>query len=172
MMQVKGIEEYKSGKAVKFKKAIGIIAKLKSEGKKVGLCHGGFDLLHAGHIKHFESAKKLCDILFVSITSDKFVALRKGSGRPVFNEKLRAYMIASTEFVDYVMISDFNLGVEVIKALKPDYYIKGIDYENKKDDEIEAERDAVSSVKGKILYTKEPKMSTTEIIQYIKNNIK
>ena len=171
MIQVKGIGEYKSGKVVKFKKAIGIIAKLKSEGKKVGLCHGGFDLLHAGHIKHFESAKKLCDVLFVSITSDKFVALRKGSGRPIFNENLRAYMVATIEFVDYAVISDFNLGVEVIKNLKPSYYIKGIDYEGKKDKEIDAERDAISSVKGEIKYTRDPKMSTTDIINYIKNKL-
>ena len=171
MIQVKGIEEYKSGKVVKFKKAIRIITKLKSQGKKVGLCHGGFDLLHVGHIKHFESAKNICDVLFVSITSDKFVALRKGSGRPIFNENLRAYMVAAIEFVDYSVISDFNLGVEVIKNLKPSYYIKGIDYKGKKDKEIDAERDAISSVKGEIKYTKDPKMSTTDIINYIKNRL-
>ena len=171
MLPIKGIEGYKSDKIVPFRKAIGIISKLKSENKKVALCHGGFDLLHAGHIKHFESAKKLCDVLFVSITSDKFVSLRKGSGRPIFNENLRAYMIAAIEYVDYVVISDFNLGVEVIKTLKPSYYIKGIDYKGKKDKEIDAERDAISSVKGEIKYTKDPKMSTTDIINYIKNRL-
>src|SRR3989338_2695533 len=159
MMPVKEVEEYESDKVVPFKQAIGIISKLKSSNKKVGMCHGGFDLLHAGHIKHFESAKKVCDVLFVSITSDKFVEKRKGSGRPIFNENLRAYMIASLECVDYVMISDFNLGVEAIRVLKPSYYIKGIDYENKKDNEIDAEREAISSVNGSIKYTKEPKMS-------------
>ena len=172
MLTVKNIDEYKSDKVVAFKKAIGIISKLKSKGKKVGLCLGGFDLLHAGHVKHFEEAKKLCDVLFISITSDRFVSTRKGSGRPVFNEKLRAYMIAATEFVDYVVVSDFNTGIEAIKALKPSYYIKGIDYSNKNDPEIGAERDAISSVGGKIKYTKCPKMSTTEIIKYIKTMIK
>lgn len=172
MLTVKNIDKYKSYKIVAFKKAIGIISKLKSKGKKVGLCLGGFDLLHAGHVKHFEEAKKLCDVLFVSITSDRFVSMRKSSGRPVFNEKLRAYMIASMQFVDYVVVSDFNTGIETIKSLKPSYYIKGIDYSNKNDPEIGAERVAISSVGGKIKYTKCQKMSTTEIIKYIKNRIK
>ena len=170
MLPVKSINEYKSNKIISFKKAIDIIKRLKSKGKKAGLCHGSFDLLHAGHVKHFESGKKLCDVLFASITSDNFVEKRKGHGRPIFNEKLRAYMIAAIKFVDYVVISDFNLGVEVIRTLKPSYYIKGIDYENKKDKEIEAERDAISYVRGQIKYTKEPKMSTTEIMRYIKDN--
>ncbi len=172
MLPVKGINNYKSRKVLPFKKSVHVIARLKSKGKKVGLCHGGFDLLHAGHVKHFEEAKKLCDVLFISITSDRFVRIRKGSGRPVFNEKLRAYMIASMEFVDYVVVSNFNTGIEVIKALKPSYYIKGIDYSDKNDPEIGAERDAISSVGGKIKYTEYPKMSTTEIIKYIKNKIK
>ena len=149
-----------------------LIEDLKTKGKKVGMCHGGFDLLHAGHVKHFESAKKLCDVLLVSITSDNFVSKRKGNGRPIYNEKLRAYAIVSIEFVDYVVISDFNTGIETIKTLKPSYYIKGPDYDNKKDDEIDAERDAVASVNGEIKYTDDPKMSTTEIISYIKEEIK
>lgn len=172
MLPVKNIGQYKSGKIVPFKRAIAIISRLKSTGTKIGLCLGGFDLLHAGHIKHFEEAKKLCDVLLVSITSDRFVGIRKGSTRPIFNERLRAYMIASLEFVDYVVISNFNTGIETIKALKPSYYIKGIDYLNKNDPEIDAERKAISLVGGKIKYTECPKMSTTEIIQYIKNRIK
>ena len=60
----------------------------KKNGKKVVMCHGVFDLLHLGHIKHFEKAKSLGDILVVSITADKFV--NKGPGRPAFNESDRA----------------------------------------------------------------------------------
>ena len=63
------------------------LQKLKNKGMKIGLCHGVFDLLHIGHIKHFTSAKKFGDLLVVSITSDKYV--NKGPGRPIFNEKLR-----------------------------------------------------------------------------------
>lgn len=171
MLKIKDIEIYKSEKILDFDKAIKFIKNVKGEGKKVGLCHGGFDLLHPGHIKHFESAKKLCDTLIISITSDRFVEERKGPGRPIFPDKLRAYSIACIKFVDFVVISDFNLGIEVIKILKPSYYIKGPDYTDKDDPEISAEIDAINSIGRGILYTKDPKLSTTSIIGYIKNEI-
>src|SRR5512137_811135 len=131
MMPVQAIDSYRSEKIVKFEDSIRIIGKLKAEGKTVGLCHGGFDITHPGHAKHFEMAKKLCDVLFVSVTSDKFVSERKGSGRPVYTDKLRAYMIANTQNVDYVVITEFKSGVDVIKMLKPSFYIKGPDFINK-----------------------------------------
>ena len=56
--------------------------------KKIILCHGTFDLLHAGHFRHFQDSKNLGDILFVTITSDKYI--NKGPGRPIFNQYLRA----------------------------------------------------------------------------------
>lgn len=157
---------------IDYKTAIKKIREIKNKNKTVGLCHGGFDLLHPGHIKHFESAKKLCDYLFISVTSDKFVTLRKGSGRPVYPEKLRAYSVASIKFVDFVVISDFKKGVEVIKKLRPSYYIKGPDFIHKTTPGITAERKAIKSVGGKIKYTKDSKLSTTEIIKYIKEKIK
>jgi len=171
MLKISNIEGYTSKKIIDYGKAAEKIAEIKENNKTVGLCHGQFDLLHPGHIKHFESAKKLCDVLVVSITSDRFITQRKGQGRPIFNEKLRGYMIAGIEHVDYVFISDFNLGVEVIKTLKPSFYIKGPDYIDKKDEEIDAEREAIKSVGGEIKYTNDPKFSTTEIIEYISKQI-
>jgi|SRR3989344_6733093 len=164
-------EIYTSNKVIGFNTAIKKIADLKSKGKTIGLCHGGFDLLHPGHIKHFESAKKLCDILFVSVTSDKFVEERKGSGRPIYTDKLRAYMVANIFCVDYVVITDFKLGVDVIKGLKPSYYIKGPDFINKTTLGINAEREAIKSIGGEMRYTDDPNFSTTEIIRYIKEEL-
>ena len=172
MLDIKRIDMYKSDKILSFSRAKKLIARLKSENKKVGLCHGGFDLLHPGHVKHFESAKKLCDILFVSITSDKFVSLRKGNGRPIYTDKLRAYMAASIKFVDYVVISNFETAIGVIKILKPDYYIKGSDYIRSTTQGIIAERKAIEYVGGGIKYTSEPKLATSAIIDYIKNKLK
>lgn len=149
-----------------------LIAKYKKQGKTVGLCHGGFDLLHPGHIKHFESAKKLCDILVVSITSDRFVSERKGTGRPIFSDTLRAYMVAHLDVVDYVVTSDFKLGVDVIYRLQPSYYIKGPDMINRQTPGITAERQAIVAIGGKILYTRDPKLSSTEIIDYIQTQMK
>ena len=67
-------------------------------------CHGVFDLLHLGHIKHFESAKTKRDFLIVSITSDKYV--NKGPGRPLFNNDIRANTISALSIVDAVIISN------------------------------------------------------------------
>src|SRR3989344_8992469 len=110
MLKVEAVDQYTSDKIVAFKGAIKLIERLKKSGKTVGLCHGGFDILHPGHVKHFESAKKICDVLFVSVTSNRFVAGRKGSERPIFTEQLRAYSIACLEMVDYVVIADFEKG--------------------------------------------------------------
>ncbi|MBS3113789.1 adenylyltransferase/cytidyltransferase family protein [Candidatus Woesearchaeota archaeon] len=171
-MAIKNIPDvYASNKILDTNEAKRKISEIKSKNKTVGLCHGGFDLLHSGHIKHFESAKKICDYLFVSVTSDRFVSLLKGKVRPIFPDKLRAYSIASIQFVDYVLIADFKLGVEVINILKPSYYIKGPDYMSKHDPDINAERDAIRFVGGEIMYTTEPKLSTSEIIKYIKENL-
>jgi len=168
MLPVSGLSRYRSRKIVPFNKAKKLISGFKSKKRKVGLCHGGFDVLHAGHIRHFESSKKLCDVLFVSITSDRFVAERKGGSRPVFTDRIRAYAVSAVEFVDYVIIADFSTAIEVIKSLKPDYYIKGPDYINRKSAGIERERAAIKSVGGRIIYTRDPKLSTTGIIGYLK----
>ena len=134
---------------------------------KFGLCHGGFDLLHPGHIEHFESASKLCDKLIVSITCDKYVKERKGVNRPIFNENQRAYMIASLEYIDFVVISPYRTGIEIIEELKPTFYIKGPDYKNKQSTGIKNEIKTIQSVGGEILYTDDEKFSTSNLIDKI-----
>ncbi|HAM57093.1 MAG TPA: cytidyltransferase, partial [Candidatus Rokubacteria bacterium] len=73
---------------------------LRAQGKRVVQCHGVFDLLHPGHIRHFEAARAEGDVLVVTVTPDRFV--NKGPGRPVFNQRLRAESIAALQSVDYV----------------------------------------------------------------------
>ena len=116
---------------------------------------------------HFRSAKKHCDVLIVGITSDKFSSQRKSEGRPIYDEKLRAFSVSQLKPVNYVFISNYLTANECIMLVKPDVYIKGPDYENKVDDEIDSERDSVKKAGGKIIYTKDEKLSTTEIIKYI-----
>ena len=99
---------------------------------KIVLTHGVFDLFHIGHLKHLKEAKKYGALLIVSLTRDKNVM--KGPDRPYYNEKLRAEMLATLEFVDYVTFSNSKSAVDVIKKIKPDYYIKGKDYSNDKYD--------------------------------------
>ena len=109
-----------------------IIIKTKKKRKKVVLCHGVFDLLHVGHINHFQYAKSYGDIVIVSVTPDKYV--NKGPGRPAFNEQQRLKALASLECVDYVILNRFSTAVSIIKELKPNIYCKGQDYKNHRDD--------------------------------------
>src|SRR3989338_4083399 len=90
--------------------------------------HGVFDLLHIGHIKHFQAAKKYGDILVVTITPDCFV--NKGPNRPRFTERLRAEAISALDCVDYVIINKWPTAVEAIQLIKPAIYAKGDEYKN------------------------------------------
>ena len=137
----------------------------KSKKKNIVLCHGVFDLLHIGHIKHLKKAKQQGDILLVSITPDKFV--NKGPGRPVFNEYLRAEAISSIDAVDYVVINDSKTAIKPIRLLKPNIYCKGKDYKNAKDDlsgEIINEIKELKKINGKIFFTDEPTFSSSKLI--------
>ena len=94
--------------------------------KKIVLCHGVFDLIHIGHIKYFNSAKKLGDILIVSLTPDRYV--NKGPGRPIFNEKLRSEFLKNISIIDHIVINNLSTSVNIINLLKPNIYCKGSDY--------------------------------------------
>ena len=76
----------------------------RARGRRVVLCHGVFDLLHPGHIRHLEAARHHGDLLVVTITPDRFV--NKGPGRPVFNQRLRAESVAALASVDHVAITE------------------------------------------------------------------
>ena len=144
----------------------------KSSKKKIVLSHGVFDVFHYGHKKHFESAKKFGDILVVSLTSDKFV--NKGPGRPFFNQNIRSDLISALGIVDYVIINDSETPINLLKNLKPDYYVKGPDYSNLNDDitkNIYREKKAVEKSGGKLVFTEDQKFSSTKLINnYLNNN--
>src|ERR1041385_2884329 len=125
------------------------LASLRGHGKKIVHCHGVFDLLHIGHIKHLEAARKLGDALVVTLTPDRFV--NKGPHRPAFPERLRAEALASLACVDFVSINEWPTAVETIQRLRPDFYVKGIVREGGKRDHTDAiqqEEDAVKSGGG------------------------
>jgi len=137
----------------------------RKEGKKVVHCHGVFDLLHIGHLRHFQEAKKMGDVLIITITPDRFV--NKGPGRPVFTESLRAEALAMLEFVDYVAINSWPSAVEVIQLLKPDLYVKGPDYKDAEKDisgGIISEQQAVEAVGGKLVITDDITFSSSNIL--------
>ena len=172
MMKLKEPEKYSSEKINTEQEIIKIANELKNKNKKIGLCVGGYDLIHPGHMKHLSSAKSYCDILIVAITADKFNSQRKGTGRPIYTELLRAFSVSQLECIDYVFISNYRGAVEVIKSIKPNFYIKRPDYIKKETPGINSQRDAIKSVNGEIKYTQDEKLSASEIIDYIKNEVK
>jgi rfaE bifunctional protein nucleotidyltransferase chain/domain len=134
-------------------------------GQVVVQAHGSFDLLHLGHVRHLEAAHKLGDVLIVTVTADRFV--NKGPGRPVFNAELRAEMLATLEYVDWVAINDAADAVTAIEQIRPSIYIKGQDYLNPDGDvtgKISIERQAVESHGGRIHFTEEVMFSSSELI--------
>ena len=147
-----------------------IVGKLRAEGKRVVMCHGVFDLLHLGHMRHFEAARTHGDILVVTVTPDQFVA--KGPGRPAFNQRLRAETIAELECVDYVAVNAWPTAVDTIRTLRPNIYAKGDDYRNREADMtggILLEEAAIRDVGGEIVFTSEMSFSSTELINQFYN---
>lgn len=141
-----------------------IIKKLKAQNKIIVQCHGVFDLMHPGHIKHFSAAKRQGDILVVTITSDRFV--NKGPGRPIFTSQIRAETIAALGCVDYVAVNDSPSGVDAIQAVRPDIYVKGSEYRDSHDftGGIYKEAEAMKAIGGRIEFTDEPVFSSSNLI--------
>ncbi|MDR3491443.1 MAG: PfkB family carbohydrate kinase [Gammaproteobacteria bacterium] len=132
---------------------------------KIVQCHGVFDLLHIGHIKHFHHAKSFGDILIVTITADRFV--NKGPDKPYFSEYLRAEALASLSSVDFVIINHHPTAIEAIKTIRPDFYIKGIEYQDSESDitgKIAEEEEAVKSVGGQLNFTKDIVFSSSALL--------
>jgi len=135
----------------------------------VGLSHGCFDLLHTGHVEHFNLCRNYCQTLVVSITPDKYA--RKGPGRPCHSQRKRAEIVDSISFVDYVICDDTGeTSVRVIESLKPKFYFKGTEYRDKVDltDNIKVEQDAVELYGGELKFVSGSIFSSTELIKNIK----
>lgn len=141
-----------------------IAAEARKNGRKVVLAHGVFDVLHVGHKRHLDIGKRNGDLLFATITTDRFV--NKGPGRPVFSEKLRAEMLSALDAVDYVGISP-NPGAEyVIERLKPDIYLKGSEYSVEENDvtgRIRTEKSLVEQHGGRVLFTEDITFSSSSL---------
>lgn len=119
--RVKNQEEIKS-----------ICLDMKSKGKRIVFTNGCFDILHIGHIKYLEEAKKFGDILIVGINSDYSVKKLKGDKRPINHQDDRAHIIAALKPVDYVVIFDEETPYNLISILKPNTLVKGGDYKEKR----------------------------------------
>lgn len=159
-------------KILSYATAPAVLQSLKNKGTNIVQCHGTFDLVHPGHIHHLQEAKKLGDVLVVTITADAHV--NKGPNRPCFNEVLRAESLAALSCVDYVVIMPFPAAVEAIDCVKPNVYCKGKEYENPKNDvtgNIAADIIAVESHGGEIAYIGDIVFSSTKLLNNQLNHL-
>lgn len=142
-----------------------ILEKDREEGLQVVQCHGVFDLLHPGHIRHFKQAKNQGDKLVVTVTPDRFV--NKGPGRPAFNEELRLETIAALACVDYVVLNETPDAVTPIRQIKPNIYVKGMEYSDHAADvtgKIAEEVHAVEETGGRVCYTDDLVFSSSTLL--------
>ena len=139
-----------------------IVNEIKNKDMKIVFTNGCFDILHLGHIKYLEAAKSLGDILILGLNSDDSVRRLKGENRPINNQYDRAYILASLEVVDYVVIFDEDTPIDLISLIKPDILTKGGDYEGKDvvGKDIAKELKLINFIDGK---------STTKTIEKIKD---
>ena len=105
-----------------------IVSRLKKQGRKLVFTNGCFDILHYGHAKYLEDAKRKGDILIVGVNSDQSVRRIKGNKRPIVNESDRISLIAALESVDYAVLFNQDTPIKVIETLKPNILVKGADW--------------------------------------------
>lgn len=138
---------------------------LQRAGKRIVHCHGVFDLLHVGHIRHLRRAREEGDVLVVTVTPDKWV--NKGPNRPAFAQDLRLEALAALDCIDFVALNEWPSAVETIALLRPDIYMKGGEYRDEERDVtggIARERAAVEAAGGRIAFTDELTFSSSRLI--------
>ena len=101
---------------------------LRAQGRRLVFTNGCFDLLHVGHVRYLEAARRLGDALLVAVNSDRSVRALKGAGRPVMNERERAELLAALSSVDFVTVFDEESPRALISEVLPDVLAKGGDY--------------------------------------------
>lgn len=141
----------------------------RARGLKIALANGGFDLIHAGHVRYLREAKKKGDVLIVALNSDASLRGLKGPGRPILPQRERAEILSAFEDVDYLVIFNEPDAGRILRAIRPDVHVKGSDYTK---DSV-PERDVVRSFGGRVAIAGGPKIrSTSEIILRILENTK
>jgi rfaE bifunctional protein nucleotidyltransferase chain/domain len=146
-----------------------IVTRNRKKGRTIVLANGGFDLVHAGHVRYLRAAKTHGDVLIVALNSDASIRKLKGPGRPILPAKERAEIIGSFAFVDYVTIFGEPDVEKILLALRPDVHAKGSDYTRA----TVPERETVRSYGGRIAIAGGPKIrSTSEVIPGIVERMK
>jgi cytidyltransferase-like protein len=138
--------------------------------KRIVHCHGAFDLVHIGHLMHFEEARAHGDVLVVTVTADKHITKKRSV---TFSEDHRARQVAALEIVDYVAIVNEPTALSAIEALHPDVYVKGPEYADStldKSRSIYHEMRVLESYGGRIHFTSGETFSSTKLSHFLLNS--
>jgi D-beta-D-heptose 7-phosphate kinase/D-beta-D-heptose 1-phosphate adenosyltransferase len=135
-------------------------------GKRIVLTNGCFDLLHVGHLRYLQEARRLGDMLVVGVNSDESVRQLKGESRPIVPQQERAELVAGLECVDYVTIFEEPTAVELVQLIQPTYYAKGGDYTEQDLPESEA---VVAHGGFVVILPLQPERSTSALIEKIRS---
>lgn len=146
-----------SGIVVQRAELVGLVRGDRAQQLTIVFANGAFDLLHVGHIRYLEGAKREGDKLIVAINSDASVRGLKGPNRPVLAEADRAELVAALRAVDYVVIFDEPTVTPLLELLKPDVHCKGTDYTI----DTVPERETVRAYGGRIAIVGDPKDHST-----------
>lgn len=137
----------------------------RAAGKQVVLTNGCFDLLHVGHLRYLQEARRLGDLLIVGVNSDESVRTLKGESRPIVPEAERAELIAGLECVDYVTIFSEPTAIDLVNLIQPAYYAKGGDYTEQDLPESEA---VIAHGGFVVILPLHPERSTSTLIEQIR----
>lgn len=141
-----------------------IVAMLKGQNKRIVFTNGCFDVLHAGHVKYLQEAKKLGDVLIIGLNTDWSVCANKGPLRPLVDEQDRAEVLAALSCVDYIVMFDEFTPERLIEEIVPNVLAKGGDYNI---DDIKG-RECVEANNGRVVSIPFiPDKSTTNLIKLI-----
>ena len=136
------------------------VAEARREGRSVALANGCFDVLHVGHVRYLEGARREADLLVVGVNGDESVRRLKGPGRPVMPEDDRAELVAALRWVDLVLVFREDDVGRLLLALRPDVHCKGTDYTP----ETVPEREVVRSYGGRVAIVGDPKDHDTRAL--------
>jgi rfaE bifunctional protein nucleotidyltransferase chain/domain len=140
------------------------VEKRRKEGKTIAFTNGCFDILHVGHVRYLQEARKLGDLLILGLNSDASVRAIKGEKRPLVPQQERAEVVASLTAVDFVTLFDETTPLKLIEHLRPDCLVKGGDWS----EEAVVGRDAVRSWGGRVaIIPLTPGASTTNIVERV-----
>lgn len=152
------------GKVIPRAEVVTLGERLRQEGQQVVFANGCFDLLHVGHVRYLEGARRQGDVLVVGVNSDRSVRQLKGAERPLLPEDARAELLAAMEAVSYVVIFDNITAEKILRDLKPDVHCKGTDYT----EDTVPEREAVKDWGGRVVIVGDAKdHSTRQLLKRI-----